>query len=184
MGEYKILGRDKMLESHAFDIEKIHYELPNGRKRSYDLVDHSDAVTLVPISESGEVYFVRQYRVGAESMILELPAGVLDPGEPPIDTAKRELREEIGMAADDVVEIGKFYTSPGYSNEFMTIFLARGLYPAPLKADDDEFLAVEHYPLEQVFEMVRSGEIQDSKSLAGLLLALPYLKEGLSSLGY
>lgn len=176
MGKHIILGREKVLVGQAFDVERVHFQLPDGRQRSYDLVDHANAVTLVPVSEVGEIYFVSQYRVGSESLLLELPAGVLDPGEAPLISARRELREEIGMDAAQLFEIGNFYMSPGYSNEFMSVFLAMELHPAPLARDEDEFLEIMKIPVEQIYQMALSGEILDGKSLTALLFALPFLK--------
>jgi ADP-ribose pyrophosphatase len=172
MAQFKFLSEEKVFQAHAFDVVKLHYELPDGRTRSYDLVDHLDAVTIVPINQEGEVLFVKQYRVGAQDYLLELPAGLLDEGEDPVETAMRELREETGMAAKELVKIGGFYMTPGYSNEFMTVFLATDLYPAPLEMDDDEFLNLIKIPLKEAYEKARNGEIQDGKSITSLFLAM------------
>jgi len=178
MGNFKVLGRNKVLEAHAFDVEQVHYELPDGRRRTYDLVDHANAVTLVAVNSDWEVFFVRQYRVGAEDILLELPAGILDNDEKPELAARRELREEIGMNADTLKEIGGFYMTAGYSNEFMTVFLATDLKYAPLDADEDEFLEVERIPCSTTYEMAHRGLIRDGKSLTALFLAHPYLMNG------
>jgi len=175
MAQFKFLGEEKVLQAHAFDVVKVHYELPDGRKRTYDLVDHKDAVTIVPVNQEGEVLFIKQYRVGARDYLLELPAGVMDEGEDPLDTAMRELREETGMAAKEMIKLGGFYMTPGYSNEFMTVFLAKDLYPAPLEMDDDEFLNLIKIPLNEAYEKARNGEILDGKSITSLFLAMKTL---------
>lgn len=172
MDQFKFLSEERVLRAHAFDVVKLQYKLPDGRTRSYDLVDHLDAVTIVPINQAGEVLFVKQYRVGAREYLLELPAGVMDAGEDPLETAMRELREETGMAAKEMVKLGGFYMTPGYSNEFMTVFLATELYPAPLEMDDDEFLNLVKIPLKEAYEKARNGEILDGKSITSLFLAM------------
>ena len=177
MAQFKFLSEEKVLQAHAFDVVKVNYELPDGRKRTYDLVDHKDAVTIVPVNQEGEVLFVKQYRVGARDYLLELPAGVMDKGEDPAETAMRELREETGMAARELIKVGGFYMTPGYSNEFMTVFLAKDLYPSPLEMDDDEFLNLIRIPLKEAYEKARNGEILDGKSITSLFLAMPLLND-------
>jgi len=170
------LDRVKQYHGHVFDIAKVHVRLTDGRERTYDLVEHGDSITILPVDTNGNIYFVTQHRVGSGSTLLELPAGVLDPGESPLTGAKREMREEIGMAASEMIALGGFYLAPGYTDEYMTIFLAKGLYEAPLDPDEDEFLKVISMPVAEAYRKAMSGEIQDGKSLAALLLAQPYLK--------
>ena len=170
------LSREKLFQGHIFDVSRIRFMLPNGKKRAYDLVEHVDSVTILPIDSEGIIYFVSQYRVGAGDMLLELPAGVLDPGETPLECARREVREEIGMAAGNMQELGSFYLSPGYTDEYMTIFLVSDLYEAPLSPDEDEFLHLERISKREVFQSAFSGRIRDGKTLAALLLAQPYLE--------
>ncbi|HPT23215.1 MAG: NUDIX hydrolase [Anaerolineaceae bacterium] len=172
---YKLISREKVLEAHAFDVERIIFQLPDGKQRTYDLVDHANAVTLVPIDRQGNVYFVTQYRLGAEALVLELPAGVMDEGEMPVETARRELREEIGMDCRELISLGGMYMVAGYSNEYMNLFLASDLLPSPLEQDEDEFLTLSIIPIRQVFKMVREGVIQDGKTLCALFLAQPWL---------
>jgi ADP-ribose pyrophosphatase len=171
-----ILDRQTTYKTHAFDIQKVNVQLPDGRTHPYDLVVHDPAVTIVALDERGEIWFVRQFRVGAEEDLLELPAGVLNPGEKPAEGAAREIREEIGQSADKLQKIGEFYMAAGYCNEFMHVFLATGLKPNPLVADDDEFIQAESMPVKQVYEMVAKGHLRDSKSLASLLFAQPHLQ--------
>lgn len=173
------LDRDKQYTGPVFDVAKVNIQLPDGRKRVYDLVEHGGSVTIVPVDDEGRILFVTQYRVGANERLLELPAGVLETGEDPLVSAKREIREEIGMAAKEITALGSFYLAPGYTTEYMTIFLAKGLYPAPLDPDEDEFLEIVTMPVEEAYQKAFAGEIQDGKTLAALLLALPYIKVGL-----
>ena len=141
-----------------------------------DIIEHPGSVVLVPVDEKGRVLFVRQYRHAAAQEMLELPAGTLEPGEAPEICAAREIREEIGMAAASIQEIGAFYLAPGYSTEFMHVFLASGLSPAPLPPDEDEFLSVETLPLAEALNLAKSGRLPDAKSLAALLLAEAHLE--------
>ncbi|MBP7213664.1 MAG: NUDIX hydrolase [Anaerolineaceae bacterium] len=177
MTETKIINRKEVFKGRAFNVEELQLALPDGREQTYYLVDHLDAVTILPIDREGMVYFVSQFRVGAEKNVLELPAGVMDPGEEPLTSAHRELQEEIGHDAGKMKKIGSFWMAPGYTTEFMHVFLATDLIEHKLPEDDDEFLRVVKVDLGQAFEMIKSGEIKDGKTLSTFMLALPSLKE-------
>lgn len=175
---HQTINREKLYTGPVFDVDKVYLQLPDGRERVYDLVEHGGSVTIVPVDDEDKIYFVTQYRVGANECLLELPAGVLEKGEEPLVSAEREIREEIGMGAREITSLGSFYLAPGYTTEYMTIFLARGLYPSPLDPDEDEFLEIVSMPIDAVYQKAFSGEIQDGKTLAALLLALPHIKVG------
>jgi ADP-ribose pyrophosphatase len=177
MAETTIISREQYLQGYIFDIEKVHLRLPDGREHTYDLVDHADAVTILPIDDEGMVYFVRQYRVGAEKELLELPAGVIDDGEQPLTAAHRELQEEIGRDASHMERLGGFFMAAGYSNEYMHVFYASHLREKSLEQDEDEFLSLVKVDLREVFGMIRSGEIEDGKTISAFLLAMPMLNE-------
>jgi len=132
---------------------------------------------ILPVDDDGNLYFVRQYRHAAGGDLLELPAGVRDGNEPYEECAAREIREETGMAAGSLQRVGDFYLAPGYSTEFMVVFLATDLRPDPLPADADEFLEVERLPLRQALDMAAQGQVPDAKSLAALFLASPLLEK-------
>ena len=177
MTETKIINRKEVFKGRAFNVEELQLTLPDGREQIYYLVDHLDAVTILPIDREGMVYFVSQFRVGAEKSVLELPAGMMNPGEEPLTTAHRELQEEIGHDAGKMKKIGGFWMAPGYTSEFLHIFLATDLIDHKLPEDDDEFLSIVKVDLRQAFEMIKSGEIIDGKTLSTFMLALPSLKE-------
>ncbi len=162
--------------ARMFDVKNVDVKLADGKTRTFEMVDISNAVMLFPIDAENNIYFVEQFRVGAKHSLLELPAGKIEPQEDPETTALRELREETGMAARELKLIGKFYMSPGYTTEYMYCYLATGLYPSPLAPDADEFLALRKIPLPGVLEMISRGEIEDSKTLAAFSLARAYLK--------
>lgn len=171
------LSDEKQYAGHVFDVSKVHIQLPNGREKTYDLVQHGDSVTILPIDDQGRVYFVRQHRIGAGKALLELPAGVLDPDEDPLNCAHRELREETSFDGKNFQSLGGFYLAPGYADEYMTVFLATGLFKSPLNPDEDEFLEIETMTVSEVYRRAHTGEFQDGKTLAALLLAQPFLLE-------
>jgi ADP-ribose pyrophosphatase len=182
MHTFEILNQEKVLSAHAFDVLKVHFRLPDGREHAYDLVAHPDAVTLLPITAAGEVILVSQYRIGAQGSLLELPAGVMDSGESPLESARRELREETGLDSELIIPLGGFYMVPGYSSEYMSAFLALELSPGPLAKDEDEFLELSWLPVAEVFRMLWSKHFQDGKTIATLMLALPELLQRFPSL--
>jgi ADP-ribose pyrophosphatase len=171
---FETLKREKQYRAHVFDVAKVFVRLPDGRERSYDLVEHGDSVTIVPIDAEGNIYFVNQHRIGADGDLLELPAGVLDPGEEPLVSARRELREEIGM--DGTFQfLGGFYLAPGYDDEYMSVFLATDLFESPLDGDEDEFLSVVKINKSEAYQKARTGDLQDGHTLAALLLAQSHI---------
>lgn len=175
---FELLKSETILEARAFKIRRDTLRTPDGRETKYDIVEHIGSVAIVPIDAEGNMLFVRQYRHAAGLDLLELPAGTREAGEPYEDCAAREIREETGMAAGKLERIGNFYLAPGYSTEYMAIFLATELRYDPLKADDDEFLQLEKIPIKKALEMAEHGELPDAKTLAALLLARPHLEEG------
>jgi len=158
-------------QGRAFSVRQDQVRLPDDRITHLDIVAHSGAVTILPLDENENVWFVRQYRHATGEEFLELPAGTLEDGEPPIECARRELQEEIGMAAADMQKLGEFFIAPGYSTEYMYVYRATGLTPSVLPGDDDEFISVEIIPLPEVLQMVRAGQLRDAKTLAALMLA-------------
>jgi ADP-ribose pyrophosphatase len=172
---HQLLQRNVVFTGRVFNVAQCQYRLPDGRVQSYDLVEHLPAITLVPVDAQGRVIFVRQYRIGAAADLLELPAGVLKVGEDPLEGAARELREETGMASAALTRLGGFYMSPGYSSEYMHVFLAEELQPDPLPMDDDEFLEITYLPSGEALRMARSGELLDGKSIVALMMAERHL---------
>jgi ADP-ribose pyrophosphatase len=172
---FELLSSEPLFKGRVFTIRRDHLKTPDGRQTSLDIVEHHGSVIILPVDEQGNLLFVRQYRHAAARDLLELPAGTLEEGEPPEECASREIREETGFAAGKLEEIGRFYLAPGYSTEFMVVFLATGLSHSPLQADADEFLEVERIPIRQALEMAEGGRVPDAKSLAALFLARQHL---------
>lgn len=169
--KFDLLGSVIIHQGRAITLRVDELRTPDGRTVRYDIVQHHGSVIIVPVDENGDILFVRQYRHAAGADMLELPAGTLEPDEAPDVCAAREIREETGMEAANIKEIGQFYLAPGYSTELMHVFLATGLSENPLEADDDEFLSVEKLSLAEALKLAASGNLADAKSLAALLLA-------------
>lgn len=173
---FKTIHSQSIYQGRAFSVRQDQVRLPNGVETRLDIVEHIGAVTILPIDADGNIWFVRQYRHAAGIEVLELPAGTLEEGEDPEACAARETREEIGMGAKKLQKIGEFYMAPGYSTEFMHVFMATNLYEAPLDGDSDEFLDIECIPFQQIPDMIRTGKIIDGKTLAAFQLAKPYMQ--------
>jgi ADP-ribose pyrophosphatase len=173
--KFELINSEPRYQGRAFSIRRDHVLLPDGRDTHLDIVEHIGSTIIVPVDEDGLVYFVRQYRHAAQTEMLELPAGTLEVGEDPMVCAKREVREETGMAAGKIKEIGGFYLAPGYSTEYMHVYLATELKHDPLEADADEFLSVETMTLSEAIKLAVTGKLPDAKTLAALLLAKAYL---------
>ena len=143
--------------------------LPNGSTGKREIVKHRGGVCIAPLTENNELIFVRQYRYAYGEVVLELPAGKLEKGEEPLESGKRELKEETGCTADKYTFLGKLYPSPGYTGEVISIYLAECLHSGEQSLDEDEFLRVEKIPLGKALEMVMNNEIYDSKTQVAVL---------------
>ena len=177
---FEVLQSEMIYKGRVFDVRKDQVLMPNGHAIYLDVIEHRDAVTILPVDQDGMVWFIRQYRHAVGKYLLELPAGVAEPGESPEVSAKREIREEIKMAAGELQKIGGFYLAPGYSTEYMHLYLATSLYPEALVGDEDELLSVEKISAKQALALGEEAQIEDAKSLVALFWARPYLAQ----LGY
>lgn len=149
--------------------------LPDGTQAMREIVRHPGAVAMVPVLPSGDVVLVRQFRHAARQILLEIPAGTLEPDEDPLVAARRELQEEIGYRPGTLTPLGGEYTAPGYTSEYIHLYLATDLVESRLSQDDDEFLEVVTLPFDDVLRDVLSGSITDGKTQLGLLLAAHHL---------
>ena len=177
MPTFQLIKSETLLQGRTFKIRRDYLKTPDGRDTRFEIIEHGGSVIIIPVDPDGNILFVRQYRHAAGKDLLELPAGTRDGDEPYEECAAREIREETGMEAGKLQKVGEFYLAPGYSTEFMMVYLATNLSHNPLEADDDEFLEVEKIPVGEAIQRANRGEIPDAKSLAALLLARTYLKQ-------
>ncbi len=164
--------RGRIIYVHSDEVE-----LPDGKTGRREIVEHSGGVTVIPVDEDGNVYCVRQYRYAIGQHLLETPAGKLNDGEEPLHCAVRELSEETGFTAQDMVFLGSFLPSPGYVKERIYIYLATGLKKGKAHLDEGEFLDVETHSLDELTEMVMKNELVDGKTIIAVLMAKKYLEE-------
>jgi ADP-ribose pyrophosphatase len=175
---FELIKSETLLQGRTFKVRRDHLKTPDNRETKLEIVEHGGSVVLLPLDDEQNVLFVWQYRHAAGRDLLELPAGTRHDQEPFEECAAREIREETGMEAGRLEKLGEFYLVPGYSTEYMAVFLATQLSENPLQADEDEFLQVEKIPWKKAMEMAADGKIQDAKSLAALFLARSYLEKG------
>lgn len=150
--------------------------LPDGRTIRLEIVEHGDSVGVLAVTAAGTALLVRQYRHATRETLLEIVAGNVDPGEAPEQAAQREMMEEVGQRAREIVPLGGLYLCPGYTTEFMHFFLARGLEAASAGADEDEQIELEEIPLAELYRQATAGELRDAKTVAALLMAEEKLK--------
>jgi ADP-ribose pyrophosphatase len=143
---------------------------PDGREVTRDVVEHPGAVTIVARPTLDEVILAKQYRHAPGEDLLELPAGGLEDGEAPIDTARRELEEETGYTTNNIRQIASFYTAPGFTDELMFLFEATDLTPGEQQLDEDEFIEIFRVHRDDALAMIGDGRIKDAKTIVGLLM--------------
>ena len=174
---------EKTLESRrVFDGYLLHLDvdtvtLPNGKQSVREVARHPGGVCVLPLHADGTVSVVEQFRYPYKEVITELPAGKLEPGENPDDAVRRELSEEVGLTAKEWHKMGIFYPSPGFTDEVLHLYFARGLSQGDCHPDDDEFLAPSRIPLRDLVEQVMRGEIPDGKTAALILKVQRFLEQ-------
>ncbi|HOC09917.1 MAG TPA: NUDIX hydrolase [Bacillota bacterium] len=166
----KTLESKRVYEGRIINLRLDSVSLENGNTAMREVVEHPGAVGIVALKENGDIVMVKQYRKAVEQVLLELPAGKLEQGENPLDCAARELTEETGYTAGDLRYLVSFYTSPGFSNEVMHMFLATDLKEGKNDPDDDEMVETVEISRDRAMDMILKGEIKDGKTIAGILL--------------
>ncbi|MBQ4517804.1 MAG: NUDIX hydrolase [Clostridia bacterium] len=166
----KTIGTEHIFEGQIIKVRKDTVELPNGGTSTREIVEHPGGVAVVALDEEDNVYVVRQYRHPFEAIIMEIPAGKLDHHkEDPFGCCVRELKEETGLSANKFDYLGAFMLSPGFCREYIHIYLARELTAGDACLDPDEFLEVEKIPLSRLTDMIMNNEIEDAKTVMGIL---------------
>lgn len=166
----------EVYRGRVIDVVLESFELPNGRSATIEMVRHPGAAAVVPLTHDNDVLLIRQYRRAAGGFIYEVPAGKLAPGEPAPRCAERELEEEAGVRAGSLQALGSIFTTPGFTDEVIHLFLATDLAPAQQKLEADEVLSVEKVAFERALEMCVRGELRDAKSMCALMLADRHLR--------
>jgi 8-oxo-dGTP pyrophosphatase MutT (NUDIX family) len=164
------LSEEIVYDGKLIKVVKEMVRLPDGRERPREIVRHPGAVALVPVDSDGRLVLVRQYRRAAGKVLLEIPAGTRELAEDAEKCAQRELREEIGFSAGKIEHLGGFYSAPGFCTEYLECYLLTELSEGRDDADDDEDIEVVHLSAEDALDAIRSGEICDAKSIAGILM--------------
>jgi len=168
----KKIESKRVYQGRILDLEVDRVLLPSGGEASREVVRHKGAVVVLPLHEDRRIDLVRQHRYPTGSVVLELPAGKLDPGEEPVACASRELPEETGWKPVEIHELGSFFTTPGFTDEVLYAFIATPLEPAPEVAQDpDEAIDNVTMTVEEALDACRDGSIRDSKTIATLFLA-------------
>jgi ADP-ribose pyrophosphatase len=174
-----VLSSRELYKGKVVSLQVDEISLVDGGRATREVVEHPGAVVVIALDEEDRVALVRQYRHAVNRYLLELPAGGLEPGESPLETAQRELREEVGVEASVWTRLGCFFSSPGFANEMLHVFLAQRLLPARAEPDDDEDIVVVRYSLSELYD--HPELIQDAKSLAALLLLKRALEAGIDT---
>jgi ADP-ribose pyrophosphatase len=167
----KRISGERVYEGRILDLEVDRVLLASGNEATREVIRHKGAVVVLPLHADRRVELVRQYRYPMEEVLLELPAGKLDPGEQPIDCAARELAEETGWKPVEIHDLGWFYTTPGFTDEVVHVFIATPLRKAPDVARDPDEAIDNTMTIEEAFDACRDGTIRDSKTIATLFLA-------------
>ena len=154
----------------VFSIESGVLREPGGVRARRDIIRHSGSVAVLPVHEDGRVMLIRQYRCAYDKMVIELPAGRIDRGETPLQAAKRELREEVGLGARKWERLVRILPSPGFCDETVTIYRATGFFASTSEPDPDERIEIRDLSLKAALDLLASGKIEDGKTVVALLL--------------
>jgi ADP-ribose pyrophosphatase len=170
----KTLSTEVIFEGRAVRVRVDTVETVDGRKTTREIVEHAACICVIAVDDDDNVLLVRQFRKPLEKELLEIPAGGIDPGEDAEAAVVREMREETGFRPQKLERLGGFYTSPGFCTEYLHLYLAEDLVADRLYAEDTAGIEVIRIPIGDIPELITSGEIEDSKSIAGLLFYLEY----------
>jgi ADP-ribose pyrophosphatase len=164
--EEKTLSSKTLFQGRVIDLVLEDVLLPNGKTSSREIIKHPGAVAIIPVTNEGKIVMVEQYRKALERALVEIPAGKLEKGEEPANTARRELEEETGYESESLTHLISFYTSPGFADEIVHLYLAEGLSKKenPLQLDEDEFVDVIELSLDEALQYIKEQKIYDAKT--------------------
>ncbi|MBI2767376.1 MAG: NUDIX hydrolase [Chloroflexi bacterium] len=165
----RLVSQSTAYEGRLFNVELDELEMADGVRAFREIIIHPGAVAMVPVDGDGRLVLVTQYRHAAGRRLLELPAGTLERGEAPLTAVGRELREETGMRPGRVEPLGGFFVAPGYTSEYIHLFVCSELHVDPLDGDEDEDIEVERLTAAEAVAAIESGAICDGKSIIGIL---------------
>lgn len=174
--EEKTMKSDKLYEGKILNLRVDTVELPDKKYSKREIVEHPGGVSIIAITDDNSLILVKQYRKAAENFLYEIPAGKLELSEEPRETAIRELKEETGYEATKLTYLWEFYTSPGYCNERIHLFLGEGLIETDAEPEPGEFIEKVKVPIDDLMKMIERGEIVDSKTIIGIYFAMNYIK--------
>lgn len=175
--EEKTLKSERIYEGAIINLRRDKVTVLHGT--SYrEIVEHNGGAVLAAVTDEGKMVMVRQFRKPAERVMLEVPAGKIDPGEKPEETARRELAEETGYHAHHVRLLSDFYPSVGYAEEVLYLYLCTDLTPGETNFDENEAIDIEEYPVEVLHHMVMRGEIHDAKTIIAILMVRELMQQG------
>jgi ADP-ribose pyrophosphatase len=173
----KIISSKEITKNRIFTVTLDHAVDPDGFEIERAIVNHRGSAVMMPVDEKKRILLVRQYRLAARRYLWELPAGTIDPGESPLQTARRELVEETGYRAKKWQKVAEFFPSAGFLSEKMTIYLATGLTEGEAKPMEDERIEARWFKASEVDAMLRSGKIMDAKTNIGFLRLKRYARD-------
>jgi len=168
--KFRVESEKELFQGRIIRLVERKMVLPNGRRTTYHIVEHPGAVAIVPVHDNGDVVLIKQFRPTLGIEIYEIPDGTMEKGEAPLATAKREIIEETGFKAKRWEKIADFYTAPGFCDERMHVYVARGLTPAHADGDVDEILRPVRMSIDTALKLIRTRRIRDAKSIAGLMV--------------
>lgn len=173
----KTIKSDTIYDGKILKLRVDTVELENKRYSKREIVDHQKGVGIIAFDGDNKLWMVSQYRKAIDKVTLEIPAGLVDPGELPIETAKRELQEEVGFYPEKISYLFDMHASPGFTNDKLSFFVAEDLKESELEQDEDENIESKSYPVEELYQMVENGEITDAKTIIAIFYALRRLNE-------
>jgi len=167
--EEKTLSSSNIFQGRIISLRKDKVKLPDGRISTREIIEHPGAVVILAINKEKEIIMIKQFRKATEEVLWELPAGTLEENEKLIDCARRELEEETGYYPRKLKKIITFFSTPGFCNEKLTLFIAEDLIKGNKNEDEDEFIQVEHIKIKKALEMIKKNIIKDAKTIIGIL---------------